>query len=159
MNREEFNAKIHELLLASEALIPKTNLPDLPFMDLAPTVHEWYDFEHQLWAIGEEIRQLTISENKDFGANHADRICKICLDTRAKRGRQSFILLLGKKKYSCYADRIISVLSDDDICGHVINTVYKMGAFQYVKQIKPYTYHALAWIRNEAKRYVQKHSS
>ena len=54
MNRAEFDARIDSVLLYAERLIPKKSLPDLPYMELAPTVHDWYDFEHELWELGEE---------------------------------------------------------------------------------------------------------
>ncbi len=157
MKRDEFDTQLSGLLLLAERLIPEKNLPDLPCMELAPTVHDWYDFEHELWKIGEDIRQLILSERKELNAEQVDRVCKICVDIRAKRGRQSFVMLLGKKRYVSCADRIIVVLTDVDISGHVISTLCKMGASQYIEQIKPYTNHATTWIRNEAKRYVQKY--
>ncbi|MBE6714826.1 MAG: hypothetical protein E7575_06040 [Ruminococcaceae bacterium] len=157
MRRDEFDTHLNGLLLSAERLIPEKNLPDLPYMESAPTVHDWYDFELELWKTGEDIRQLILSDRKELNAEQADRVCKICVDIRAKRGRQSFIMLLGKKRYVSYADRIAAVLTDEDIDGHIISTLYKMGASQYIEKIKPYTDHAVAWIRNEAKRYIKKY--
>lgn len=159
MNRVEFDARIDRFLLSAERLIPQEKLPDLPFMELAPTVHDWYDFEHELWELGENIRQLILSEKKDFNAEQADRICKICENVKAKRGRQSFVMLLGKRRFLTYADRIAHILPDDDIDGHIISTLYKMGASQYVDIIKPYADHRITWIKNEAKRYIQKYGA
>ena len=157
MDRKAFDNEIDNLLNRAEALIPEENLPDLPYMDLAPDVHDWYEFEHKLWEIGEEIRQF-ISENKNkLNKNQIDRIVSICLDKKAKRGRQSFVMLLGKKIYNSYADMIVTVLNDDDVDGQVIDTLYKMGAKEYVEQIEPFLTHNRTWIRNEAKRYVQKY--
>ena len=102
MKRDEFDSLLNSLLLSAEKLIPQKDLPELPYMELSPTVHDWYDFEHELWEIGENIK--------------------------AKRGRQSFVMLLGKKRFLHYADRIASILPDDDIDGHIISTLYKMGA-------------------------------
>ena len=97
MDRKAFDSELNNFLTRAEALIPKENLPDLPYMDLAPDVHDWYEFEHKLWEIGEEIRQF-ISENRNkLNKNQIDRIVSICLDKKAKRGRQSFVMLLGKK--------------------------------------------------------------
>ena len=157
MRRDEFDARVNNLLCSAERLIPEDDLPDLPYMDMAPTVHDWYDFEHELWDIGEDLRELIAAEHKDLNTEQADRVCKICVDSRAKRGRQSFVMLLGKKRYVPYADGIAAVLANEDIAGQVINTLYKMGASQYTEQISPYTIHPIAWIRNEAKRYVQKY--
>ena len=157
MDREAFDSELNNFLTRAEALIPKENLPDLPYMDLAPDVHDWYEFEHRLWEIGEEIRQF-LSENKNkLNKNQIDRIVSICLDKKAKRGRQSFVMLLGKKIYNSYADMIVTVLNDDDVDGQVIDTLYKMGAKEYVEQIEPFLTHNRTWIRNEAKRYVQKY--
>ena len=157
MKRDEFDSQLNSLLLSAEKLIPEKDLPDLPYMELAPTVHDWYDFEHELWEIGENIRQLILTKKKDLGAEQADRVCKICENIKAKRGRQSFVMLLGKKRFLHYADRIASILPDDDIDGHIISTLYKMGASQYVDHIKPYAEHRMTWIKNEAKRYIQKY--
>ena len=147
------------LLLLAKRLIPEENLTDLPYMKLAPNVHDWYDFEHELWNIGESIRQLIVANHKDLNSDQVDRVCRICVDIRAKRGRQSFVMLLGKKRYISWADKIADVLPDEDVDGHIISTLYKMGATQYVDQIKPYTTHQITWIRNEAKRYIQKYGS
>ena len=157
MDRKAFDSELNNFLTRAEALVPKENLPDLPYMDLAPDVHDWYDFEHKLWEIGEEIRQF-LSENKNkLNEKQIERIVSICLDKKAKRGRQSFVMLLGKKVYSSYADKIVTVLNDDDIDGQVIDTLYKMGAKEYVERIEPFLTHNRTWIRNEAKRYVQKY--
>ena len=159
MNRAEFDIQLDGILLSAEKLIPQENLPDLPFMKDAPTVHDWYDFEHTLWEIGEKIRQLISSERKELNAGQADRVCRICADARAKRGRQSFVMLLGKKRFLPYAEQLAALLPDADIDGHIISTLCKMGASQYVDTIRPYSNHAMTWIRNEAKRYIQKYGA
>lgn len=157
MNRNVFDNELHNFLARAESLIPVEELPDLPFMKLAPDVHEWYKFEHQLWEVGEEIRQF-LSENKNkLNESQIERILEICLDKRAKRGRQSFVMLLGRKMYCSYANQIVILLNDDDVDGQVIDTLYKMGSKEYVKQIEPFLTHNRTWIRNEAKRYIQKY--
>ena len=157
MDRKVFDNELDTLLTRAEALIPEENLPDLPFMDLAPDVHDWYMFEHELWEVGEDIRQFLLENKNKLNVSQIERIVKICLDKRAKRGRQSFVMLLGKKIYNSYADMIVTVLNDDDVDGQVIDTLYKMGAKEYVEQIEPFLSHNRTWIRNEAKRYIQKY--
>lgn len=153
---KEFDSELEELFRKAEALIPEELLPDLPFMKEVPDVHDWYMFEHELWAVGEEIRQLTLNYKKKFDKSQLDRIVNICLDKRAKRGRQSFVMLLGRKQYAGYADKIVTILEDEDVEGHVINTLYKMQAGQYVELMKPFLNHKRTWIRNEAKRFINK---
>jgi len=55
MNRAKFDARISNALLDVEKLIPKQPLPDLPYTELAPTVHDWYGFEPKLLALGENV--------------------------------------------------------------------------------------------------------
>ena len=131
-NRELFDSEFDALIRKVEEKIPETNLPDLPYMKEAPDVHDWYMFEHEIWAIGEEIRQLTVKYKMKFSDEQIDIIINICLDERIKRGRQSFVMLLGKKIYNSYADMIVTVLNDDDVDGQVIDTLYKMGAKEYL---------------------------
>ena len=127
-NRELFNCEFDILLRKAEEKIPETNLPDLPYMKYDPDVHDWYIFELEIWDIGEEIRQLTINYKSKFTKEQIERIISICLDKKAKRGRQSFVMLLNKKAYFEYSSRLISLLADDDVDGHVIYTLYMMQA-------------------------------
>lgn len=157
MDRKFFDNELNLLLTKAEDKIPDENLPDLPFMESVPDVHDWYMFEHELWEIGEEIRQLILMGKKALTQSQIDRIINICLDERAKRGRQSFVLLLGKKVYQKYSDKIAPLLDSDDIDGQVIDTLYKMQAGQYVDLIRPFMNHNRTWIKNTAKRYVQKY--
>ena len=66
-------------------------------------------------------------------------------------------MLLGKKRFISYAEKISLLLKEEEIVGHVIDTVLKMGASQYCEQILPYASHSTTWIRNKAKCYIQKY--
>lgn len=158
MTRMDFDDQLDNMLSEAENLIPNENLPDLPFIPEAPDVHDWYRFEHDLWDKGEEIRQLISDSKKKPNCEQIKRICDICANPFAKRGRQSFIMLLGKKCYVQYAPVIAPFLSDDDIDGHVVDTLYKMGTPDYISQIQPLTNHKRIWIRNIAKKYINKYS-
>ena len=102
MDRTLFDKEIDILLTKAEAIIPNENLPDLPFMEGVPDVHDWYLFEGELWDVGEEIRQHICAGKKTLTQSQIERIISICLNERAKRGRQSFVMLLGKKAYQNY---------------------------------------------------------
>ena len=158
MDRLDFDNRLDKILSETEALIPSEALPDLPFMPEAPDVHDYYRFELDLWDKGEEIRQLILDSKKKPNHDQIKRICDICTNPSAGRGRQSFVMLLGKKCYAEYAPAIAPFLSDDDIDGHVVDTLYKMGTPYYVAQIQPFTKHKRAWIRNIAKKYINKYS-
>ncbi len=158
MDRVDFDNQLNKLLTEAENLIPKENLPDLPFIPEVPDVHDWYRFENDLWNKGEEVRQLILHSKKKPNCEQVKRICGICTNPFAKRGRQSFVMLLGRKCYTEYAPIIAPFLSDDDIDGHVVETLYKMGTPDYVSQIQPFTKHKRTWIRNIAKKYINKYS-
>ena len=158
MDRLDFDNQFDKLLSEAESLIPNEALPDLPFLAEAPDVHDYYRFELDLWDKGEEIRQLIFNSKKKPNHTQIERICDICINPFAKRGRRSFVMLLGKKCYAEYAPVIAPFLSDDDIDGHIVDTLYKMGIPDYVSQIKPFTKHKRTWIRNIAKQYVNKYS-
>ena len=158
MNRTDFDSQMNNILSEAEQLIPEEILPDLPFLNEAPDVHGWHCFECELWNKGEAIRQLILESKQKPNTEHLKRICGICTNPSAKRGRQSFVMLLGKKGYVEFAPMIADLLSQDDVGGHAIDTLYKMGTPDYVSQIKPFTGHRRTWIRNVAKKYVNKHS-
>ena len=156
MNREHFDETINELIERATALIPEKEFPELPPTSSAPGVPDWRPFEIDLWDIGEAIRRLVLAEKKQLNDRQTEAVCRICLEKRAKRGRQSFILLLGKKRFLPYAAIIAPLLEDAQLCGQVIQTLYKMGASQYAAGIRPLLNSGTAWIRNEAKRYLSK---
>ena len=156
LKRHRFDEELDRLLGKAEEIIPAEILPNLPAMECAPDVSDWYEFEGDLWKIGEEIRQCVGEYGLVFNNDQVRRIIKLCLDKRAKRGRQSFVMLLGRKVYHEYADEIIALLNDEDVDGQVIDTVCKMQAGQYVDWIKPFLNHRRTWIRNAAKKYVKK---
>ena len=158
MDRDLFDKKLDKLLTEAELLIPDEELPYLPYMESAPDVHDWYAFENELWGKGEEIRQHIVLGKKKLKKEQIERIVSICMNKNAKRGRESFILLLGRKCYIDYAEKIATLLTDADVDGHVIDTLYKMGAEGYTSQIAPFTSHNRTWIRNKAKKYIEKYN-
>ncbi len=159
MEQEQFEIEINNLLITAEELIPKELLHDLPPMKDCLDAPEWYDFEYSLWDIGEKIRQLmVVNKHCKPSQNQIERIVDIAINPIAKRGRQSFILLLGYKKYQKYANKIASQIKDEHVDGHVISTLYKMQAPNFIDEIAPYEfYKKRTWVRNEAKRYLAKY--
>jgi len=156
LSRAKFDEEIDRLLSKAENSIPRETLPDLPDMENAPGDPAWYGFEFELWNAAEEIRQLALVAKKSFHKNQTDRILAICLNKNAGRGRQSFVMLLGQRKYRDYSGALIPLLDDKDVNGHVIETVYKMHANGYTAMIAPFLKHKQTWIRNAAKKYVQR---
>lgn len=106
---------------------------------------------------GEEIRPLlTGSPKLRSDIDIQKKILNICLNKKAKRGRQSFIILMGSTKFSQYAKDIVSQLSDPAVSGHVIDTLIKMKAADYKEEVSQFLENETTWIRNKAKKYCEK---
>jgi hypothetical protein len=135
-------------------------LPSDLFDPLAPDrslsgIPAWRVFEHQIWSIGEKIRQLLLKATKlrtDIVLQ--DQIAEIACDRRAHCGRQSFIMLLGYRSCVQYAGKLSEQMDDPFVDGHIINTLYKMRALGYSSVIIPFFDDKVTWVRNEAKRYL-----
>ncbi len=154
MDKKAFDKAFSQLLAEALSLIPEMELPDLPSL---PPENSWYSFELQLWAKGEEIRQLIQAANQKMDEPQVLAILSICENRRGRRGRQSFLMLLGRKACALHADAVIQLLPDPHLTSHAINTLYKMHAGGYASQVAPYRSHPQSLIRKEAKRYLQKY--
>ena len=138
--------------------IPSELKADLPPGQYTSGAPEWHSFEYQIWDYGEKIRQLLTKDKslrKDIELQRA--FVRVACNPNAKRGRQSFIMLLG---YTCcvkFAPDIASQLADPHVDGHVIDTLTKMRCSDFVEKIKPFTSDKTAWVRKAAKQYIQKY--
>ena len=159
MNKTIYKAEIldkaEKLVLRAEKLIPKILEPNLLPMNLFPDVPEWHDFEHKIWRLGEDLRELIkINPMLRKEDKLLQRILKISINRNAKRGRQSFIMLFDRKDLSNFAKYLVSELDDEFVNGQVIITIQKMHAAGFESEVKPFTEHKHAWIRNAAKKYL-----
>ena len=118
------------------------------------------EYEFDIWKIGEDIRQIILTKkslSKDKEIN--DLILKFRLKKNSKRGRQSFILLLGYKHLSEYALQLIKMINDKFVAGQIIDTVYKMQATGFEEEIKPFLKDKHSWIRKLAIKYMKKYGT
>jgi len=147
-------ATIVELIMTAQAAIPSRLKPDLPPGKFTGDAPGWYDFEHRIWETGENIRQLLLKKKRLRNDDELQAaFLSISTNRKAKRGRQSFVMLLGYKCCQEHASAIASQLDDSCVTGHVIGTLLKMHAGGFVDQIRPFTKHEIAWIRNKARAY------
>ena len=158
ISKEIVKELIHGKINEASFLIPQKDVPDLQPSKTNNNAPQWHDFEMRIWKLGEEIRPL-LAQHPKLRADKelTEMILEIALDSKAKRGRQSFIMLLGYKIYKALAPELIKQLNDKFVDGHVLSSIYKMQADGFVKEIKPFTKYPITWIRNYAKKYVQKY--
>lgn len=107
------------MLERAEQLIPPLLLPKLPpSKPKWSTEPEWRAFKYALWRLGEEIRQVTARyKAARFTPEQLRRVLAVAAHPHAQRGRQSFILLLGYKKYQDCAAALARQLADPDVTG------------------------------------------
>ena len=155
----EIKQQIINLLNKADELIPSELLPDLPPTKYSSGMPESHSFENSIWMFGEEIRHLFIkSKSLKKDRELQSRICSIACNPKGKGGRQSFIMLLGNVASTDFAPQIAQQLTDSDVDGHAISTLLKMKCPNYVEEIKPFTDSKIAWVRNEAKRYIERYT-
>ena len=159
MELENTEDQILKIIHETEVLIPALFLDNLEINPMFKQ-SEWYPFESQIWKNGEKIRQLLLTDKK-LRDNESiyDKIFEIATNINAKRGRQSFIMLLGNVKHLKYSAELIKQLNDDNVDGHIIDTIYKMKFYGFTKEIKPFIDHKIIWIRNLAKKYCKKYET
>ena len=71
-------------------LAPEQFPPDLPTTPLLDGAPQWYSFEHQAWAMGEDIRQALAARPKlrsDAQVQHC--LLKVIATANLRRGRQA----------------------------------------------------------------------
>lgn len=155
MTKEEAKDKIKEIVGKTIKLIPSTYEKNLPPMKQFIDVPEWHDYEYKIWNNGEQIRQILL-EHKNLRKDKSllDLFLIVALNRNAKRGQQSFIMLFEYKHCAEYADLFVKQIDDTFVSGHIIKTLNKMRTGKYVSFVMPYTTDKIAWIRNEAKKYV-----
>jgi hypothetical protein len=158
MDKEHSIQKILELLKETEKLIPNNLVPDLDPIDGFPDVPKWHKFESDIWKNGEMVRQI-LREHKSLLADKylLDRIFSICSNRNAKRGRQSFIMLLWNKYGNPFADKLVEQLDDKSVDGHIIQGLNKMKASGYVSKVQPFCFDKSTWIRKQAQKYIEKY--
>lgn len=156
MKLQDPENEIMKLIEMAKSDIPKEMSVDLE-ADPLTKLPEWHFFEQQIWKNGEDIRQILLANKKlKEREDIFDRLLEIATDTKAKRGRQSFILLFGSVRHSKYAAALIEQINDEFVNGHVIDTIYRMKTDKYIREIEPFCTDKFAWIRNTAKKYVEK---
>lgn len=158
MTKEEAKKKIQDIVRKTEKVIPLTYVENLPPIDKKnPDIPKFHDFEHEIWIKGSAIKQI-LCEHTSLRKDKSllESFLSIATNRNAKRGRQIFIMLLAYKHCAEYAPFLIKQIDDSFVDGHVISTLNKMNVYQYTSFIMPFTTDKIAWIRNEAKKYISR---
>ncbi|PQB04343.1 hypothetical protein [Aureitalea marina] len=132
--------------------------PDLADLTDYPGVPNWHDYESKIWEIGEDIRQIHLSNNKlrrDTEIN--SWIADFCLDNRSKRGRQSFLSCLENVHAKGQAEKVALLVKDPYVDGQAISCLLKMRVPGYGNLIAFHLGNDTTWIKNLAKKYIERY--
>jgi len=158
ITKEETKRKVMELISKAEQLTPKSFEKDLPPMKDFPDIRESHFYENEIWEIGEKIRQL-IFEHKRLRKDNSinERIINFCLNRNSKSGRQSFIMLLWYKHNQKYAEKLVSLIDDEYVNGHIIEGLNKLQVQGYCEQVYHYRNDERKWVKKQVNKYLEKY--
>jgi hypothetical protein len=152
---DEIIAAAREALRLAPAQFPA----DLPVSKISRQP-EWHSFEHSCWKHGEDIRQKLFKAPRLRGnAQIVAAILEVIEQRNLRRGRQSFVMLLGTVKAAYAASRVALWVEDPDISGHAIDTLLKMRVSGYAGVVRPHVSAKHAWIRRKAKAYLERYAA
>jgi hypothetical protein len=157
MTEIEAKNRVIELLEKAKELTPNSLEPDLPSIEGHSDIPSWHDYEHKIWEIGEEISQISFEYKrlrKDDSIN--EMIVDFCTNKNAKRGRESFVMLLWYKHNQKYADQLISLLNDKYVYGHIITALNKIQMSGFDQEVLPFINDKKSWIKKEVAKYLEK---
>jgi hypothetical protein len=152
--------RILDACSAALALAPDSYPEDLTTTESLTGAPGWYPFEHKAWSIGEDVRQWLLRQPKlkrDPSIQQA--IINVIRCVNLRRGRQSFVMLVGFTAAQGWAPTIAEYLDDPDIYGHALDTLLKMRAPGYAARVQPLLASKFTWIRNLARKYMERYSA
>lgn len=101
------------------------------------------------WAIG---NTLSIIQDKDLLPD----LIKIAREKEHGIARQMIVHGLGSYKAEKVKDVLVELLYDNEVVGHAISAIAKMGDVSLVKYVQPFLSYKVKWVRNEANKTIKK---
>lgn len=116
-----------------------------------PLIHEFYKSNSLTfkWAIG---NTLSIIKDKESLPD----LIKIAQEKEHGIARQMIVDCLGSFKVENVKDVLIELLDDNEVAGHAISAIAKIGDVSLVKYIEPFLSYKVRWVRNEANKAIKK---
>jgi hypothetical protein len=156
----EVDAEHHAALLLRVAAIARERLTGLSMrgLDGAP---DWLGYETQLWEISEDLRQHLRTRRRKRGRQPLmDAVAEIVADPAYGKGRQNFVLVLGRFGGPDYADLIARGLDHPDVCAHALHALRLQTDDRFVAQARRMLARPTSGAaRDEARRYLKRFAS
>lgn len=113
-------------------------------------IQEFYSADNLTykWAIGNTLSIIS-DETK------VPEMLKIITDKKHGISRQMIVEGLGFFRTDEVKAALIDLLSDDDVVGHAIIALSKIGDMTAIKHIEPYLSHKVSWVRKTAAKAIK----
>lgn len=117
----------------------------------------WTNHEQLTWALGESIRKAlrqkrALRNEPRLWAAIED----VASDRAAGKGREPFVMLLGQYGGRSRAPLLVQLLDDSEVAGQALYALRLLAAPGAEEKARALLTHRRAWIRKEAKKYLQK---
>ena len=121
---------------------------------------------HAAPALVEEFRRPGSSPDVRWAAGNAlsvvaddgvfDDLVLLARDRSYGRAREMLPLALARTKHPEAVQVLLELLDDDEIAGHVVMALGKLGRSEARSAIEPLVEHPKPWVRREAKKALQR---
>ncbi|WML56484.1 HEAT repeat domain-containing protein [Neobacillus sp. PS2-9] len=101
------------------------------------------------WAIGNSLSLI-------LDKSSLNELLKIATDKKHGTARQMIVDGLGKFKDKKVIPVLVGLLEDKDVQGHALSALSKFKDPELIPHINPFVNHEITWIRNTAKRTINK---
>lgn len=122
------------------------------FVEASKTlINEFYKSSNILykWAIGNSLSIISDIDSMP-------ELIKIAREKEHGISRQMIVDGLGNFKNEDVKNLLIGLLNDDEVVGHAISALSKMGDKALIKHLEPFLTYKVKWIKNEAKKAINK---
>jgi hypothetical protein len=101
------------------------------------------------WAIGNALE--VVADDSVF-----DDVARLAQDQRHGKSREMVVAALGNMKDPRATDVLVALLDDDQVAGHALWGLRKLGAVSARSSVERFLDHPKTWWRNEAKKALKK---
>ncbi|CAG0946073.1 hypothetical protein ANRL1_02733 [Anaerolineae bacterium] len=115
--------------------------------------------EYAIWEAGERLRQLLVQRRSWRGRSALlDAVAQLLGNASFGRGREPLLWVLGQFGREAYSSQLAPFLKDSELAGHALEGLLKGKISGFGAAVRPLLRHPLAWVRKDAKRYLERFS-
>jgi len=136
-----------------ESLVRALSIPSAKSIAALPLIEEFKKARPESsslkWAIGNALSIVADD-------NVYEDVSRLAQDRQHGKAREMLVLALGNMKNSQAQDILIDLLNDNEVCGHAIMALGKLGSSKAYPEIEKFLENPKAWVRKESKKALLK---